>query len=373
MYKRQLYIPWSVALLFFIPVAYTLRQTNSYVSETHKETSSSGDILALYAKLIKHIEEHSFSSSKLVELQSVFSSSDTSASEALKRLSYIITQLNVRYNPYVFLFNFIGLWDLHWVLRLERWKENHQDRVLLWFDALAQYEAISSLATLSYNHADWTFPVITADDMIRADQIGHPLIDREKLVSNDLFVSTRGHIKLITGSNMAGKSTFLRTIGVNIVLAMCGSVVCAKKLSLPSLQVYTSMRTTDALHESTSSFYAELKRLKVIIEAVESQDDVFFILDEILKGTNSHDRHTGSRALIQQMIDSKGAGLIATHDLELGDMQEKSDGSIENLRMEVKVEHGELVFDYKIEKGVSESFNATQLMREMGINIKLSQ
>jgi len=366
-----LYIPWSAALLFFIPVAITLKLTSSYVSETHQETSKSGEVLGLYAKLIRHIEGQIYSSEKLKELQSAFSISDIMASSALKRLSYIITQLNVRYNPYVFLFNFIGLWDLHWVLRLEKWKQQHKTQVLQWFDALAEFEAISSLATLKFNHPEWSFPEITSGDELIAQEIGHPLIDRNQLVPNDLSMPTKGHIKLITGSNMAGKSTFLRSIGINVILAMCGSVVCAKKLQLPSLQVYTSMRTTDALHESTSSFYAELKRLKVIIEAVESQSDVFFILDEILKGTNSHDRHTGSRALIQQMIDSKGAGLIATHDLELGDMEDKSNGTVENLRMEVKVESGKLVFDYKIEKGVSESFNATQLMREMGIKIRV--
>lgn len=364
-----LYIPWTVALLFFLPAAITLKLTNEYVTETHQETSKSGDVLGLYAKLIKHIEGDTFSSSKLHELQSTFSTSNIKASAALKRLSYIITQLNVRYNPYVFLFNFIGLWDLHWVWTLEKWKAQHKDQVILWFDALAEVEAVSSLATLKYNHPSWIFPLITSVNVLSADEIGHPLIHRDKLVTNDLTMPIQGHIKLITGSNMAGKSTFLRSIGINIILAMCGSVVCARKFSLPSLQVFTSMRTTDALHESTSSFYAELKRLKVIIEGVESQPDIFFILDEILKGTNSRDRHTGSRALIQQMIDSKGAGLIATHDLELGDMESKSNGTVENLRMEVKVEHGELVFDYKIEKGVSESFNATQLMREMGIRI----
>jgi DNA mismatch repair ATPase MutS len=169
---------------------------------------------------------------------------------------------------------------------------------------------------------------------------------------------------------MAGKSTFLRTAGLNIILAMSGSVVCAKEFSLPPLQVYTSMRTVDALHESTSSFYAELKRLKIIIEAVDAEQNIFFILDEILKGTNSTDRHTGSKALIQQFINSKGSGLIATHDLELGSMEANSAGAIENLCMEVEVQDGKLKFDYTIKKGVSQSFNATLLMKQMGIRIK---
>ena len=168
---------------------------------------------------------------------------------------------------------------------------------------------------------------------------------------------------------MAGKSTFLRTVGLNIVMAMSGGPVCAKHLAVPILQVYTSMRTQDALHESTSSYYAELIRLKTIIEAVEEKDNAFFLLDEILKGTNSNDRHTGSKALIHQLIKSEGSGIIATHDLELGALEAKSEGSVENLCMEVEVNGDELIFDYTIKKGVSQSFNATHLMRNMGIRI----
>ena len=366
------YLPWTLALLFFLPAGLTLRSTIKRVDEIHSETAKAGDILAHYARLVQHIESGSFSSPLLERLQASFVRDQTTASVVLKKLSYIISQLNVRYNVFVFILNFIGLWDLNWVLRLEKWKTRYREQVPGWFDALAEFEALSSLATLKYNHPSWGFPQIDEQrNTLEAVALGHPLIKRDVLVSNDLSMPTQGHIKLITGSNMAGKSTFLRSVGINIVMAMCGSVVCAKELSLPPLHVYTSMRTTDALHESTSSFYAELKRLKMIIEAVDARHDVFFILDEILKGTNSHDRHTGSRALIDQMIQNKGAGLIATHDLELGDMEAQSDGAIENLRMEVQVESGKLIFDYKIEKGVSESFNATQLMKDMGIKINV--
>ena len=150
---------------------------------------------------------------------------------------------------------------------------------------------------------------------------------------------------------------------------MAGAPVCAEKFSLPILELYSSMRTQDALHESTSSFYAELKRLKVIIEAVEKKGNVLFLMDEILKGTNSNDRHTGSKALITQLIKSKGSGIIATHDLELGAMEKEANGAIENLCIEVAVDNGKLIFDYKIKPGVSQSFNATLLMREMGIKV----
>lgn len=169
---------------------------------------------------------------------------------------------------------------------------------------------------------------------------------------------------------MAGKSTFLRTIGLNIVLAMIGAPVCAKRLELPLLEVYTSMRTQDTLQESTSSFYAELKRLKVIIEAVESRDNVFYLLDEILKGTNSNDRHKGAKALILQLVKTQGMGIVATHDLVLGELEAKYSESIENLCMEVEVLEQDLVFDYTLKKGVSQSFNATFLMKNMGIRME---
>ena len=364
------YLPWTIAILFFLPAGIILKQTLENVNATHAKTAKAGDILAHYGKLIAHIESNEFHSEKLKRLQSVFFIDEKNASKSVQQLSYIITQLNVRYNAFAILLNILTLWDLHWVNKLEKWKAEQQEQLPQWFDALKEFEAVLSFSTLYYNNQDWIFPTIAEDKHLHAVQIGHPLIDRNVRVCNDIEIPTEGHLKLITGSNMAGKSTFLRTVGLNIILAMSGSAVCAKEFSLPILQVYSSMRTVDALHENTSSFYAELKRLKIIIEAVEARDNIFFILDEILKGTNSNDRHTGSKALIQQFIDSQGSGLIATHDLELGGMEGTAEGAIENLCMEVEVDGSELIFDYTIKKGVSQSFNATQLMKQMGIKIK---
>jgi len=363
------YLPWFLALLFLLPNIWALRQTVTKVNETHSQTTHAERLLASYAQLIQHIELADFESQKLQELQTAFTAKTTPASVAIRRLSYIISQLNVRYNVFAILLNLIGLWDLQWVYRLEKWKAEQEEALLEWFEALAEFEALSSFGNLYFNNPDWVFPKIHTENTLVAEALGHPLIRRSERVTNDLTSPTQGHIKLITGSNMAGKSTFLRTVGLNIVLAMTGAPVCAQRLELPLLQVYTSMRTQDALHESTSSFYAELKRLKFIIEAVERGDNVFFLLDEILKGTNSNDRHTGSKALIKQLIASKGGGLIATHDLELGQLETQYDGAIENLRIEVEIKNGELFFDYKLKKGVSESFNATLLMQQMGIRI----
>ncbi|MGK0363497.1 MAG: DNA mismatch repair ATPase MutS [Saprospiraceae bacterium] len=362
-------IPWYVMILFFLPAAYALKQTVDRINVTHKQTNKAEKILAGYAAMIQHIEKQEFSAPKLRELRDVFFLENKSASEQISELSYIISQLNLRNNFFAIFFNFSVLWDLKQVKRLERWRETQNILLPKWFEALAEFEALNSLATAYYNNPDWTFPEVNKAAIVRAEELGHPLIPKAKRINNDISIPTKGHLKLVTGSNMAGKSTFMRTVGLNIVLAQIGAPVCAKKLSLPPLKVYTSMRTEDALHESTSSFYAELKRLKFIITAVESGENIFFLLDEILKGTNSRDRHTGSKALIRQLIEAKGSGIIATHDLDLGVLEKEYGGAVENLRIEVQIHDGKLFFDYKVKPGVSESFNATILMQQMGIRI----
>ncbi len=363
-------LPWQLLVLFFLPSAYFLKTSLEEINRIAHQTGSAEKVLAYYGELMNLIETKDVQSPKLQTLKNSFFEGEQTASQKIKRLSYLIGQLNVRNNFFAIFFNLIGLWDIHWTIQLENWKTTHRKQVPQWFDALAEIEALLSLATVFYNRKDWIMPTITAENEVDAIEMGHPLIAPSKRICNDIHIPTKGHIKLVTGSNMAGKSTMLRTVGLTIIMAMAGAPVCANTFQTPLLQVYTSMRTQDALHESTSSFYAELKRLKFIIEAVEQQTNIFFLLDEILKGTNSNDRHTGSKALIQQLIKSKGSGIIATHDLELGALEASYGGAIENLCMEVAVDKDQLHFDYKIKKGVSKSFNATLLMKNMGIRIE---
>ncbi len=369
------YLSWQWLLLLYLLPGLILRQTHERVSLIHEETAAATELLANYAQLIGHLEPSTFQSTWLKRQLIHFKHDRIKASKEINRLSFIIRQLNVRYNFFAIFLNLFGLWDLQYIRLLEKWKIKNRGEVEGWFRALGQIDGLNGFANLYYNYSDWTFPDIHTQELLAGESLGHPLIHPSERVCNDLSMPTFGHIKLVTGSNMAGKSTFLRTVGINVVLAMAGAPVCAKSLALPLIYIYTSMRTQDALHESTSSFFAELKRLKLIIEAVETEKDrqdgfrVFFLLDEILKGTNSRDRHTGAKALIRQLIKEKGAGIIATHDLELGVLEATSGGAIENLCMEVEVEKGELIFDYKLEKGVSKSFNATHLMRRMGIKI----
>ena len=285
-----------------------------------------------------------------------------------------MSQLDVRYNAFAFLLEISVVWDLQQAYRLDLWKQAHHNQLLTWFAALGELEALVSLGNLHLNEPTWAFPTVQPERHLVATALGHPLLAATKRVTNQIDLPTDGHMHLVTGSNMAGKSTWLRTVGTNIVLALAGAPVCATRLQLPQLQVYTSMRTQDALHESTSSFYAELKRLKFIIEAVEDPAKtggrpVFFLLDEILKGTNSRDRHAGSKALIRQLIASRGAGIIATHDLELGELAAEANGQIENWAIEVAIQDGQLFFDYQLKPGVSQSFNATLLMQQMGIRV----
>lgn len=363
-------IPYQVAGVFAVVQLLILRRFFKRINEAHQYTAQVDKILEKYARIIEHVEKEEFETDKLKKLRSYFANEKGTASEALRQLSYRIGQLNVRYNIFAFVLSVTVMWDFQWVLKLEQWRTKHKALLPKWFEALEEFEAMNSLATALYNHPDWIFPTIKPNmETFEGEALGHPLLDRTKRISNNLTLPYKGHLKLITGSNMAGKSTFLRTVGLNIVLAMTGAPVCAKRFQLPLLEVYTSMRTQDALHESTSSFYAELKRLKVIIEAVESKSNVFFLLDEILKGTNSNDRHKGAKALILQLIKTQGMGIIATHDLDLGVLEKDNPRLIENLCMEVEVLEQSLVFDYTVKKGVSKSFNATYLMKNMGIKI----
>ncbi|MBK6948365.1 MAG: DNA mismatch repair protein MutS [Haliscomenobacter sp.] len=365
--------PWWVSAACLLPSALLTGYYTKRVQRIHEATARTGAMLQAYAALLRHIETQPFESSLLQTLQTAIHTPRISASRALKQLGYLIDQLDVRYNPFAILLNLFGLWDLQWVYRLENWKTEWNPVLAGWFHTLAQFEALSSLGNLHFNNPGWTFPRVEEGLSFQSKGLGHPLIPEGRRVGNDLGMPVRAHLKLITGSNMAGKSTFLRSAGVNIVLAQSGAPVCAQAMELPPLQVYTSMRTQDALAENASSFYAELRRLKTLIETAKSSQTgpipVFFLLDEILKGTNSRDRHQGAAALIRQLIRLQSAGLIATHDLELASMEAESQGHIENWYIDVQLLDGQLVFDYQLKKGVSQSFNATRLMAEMGIEV----
>lgn len=327
------------------------------------------------SKLIARIEQTHFTSEKMLALQSQVSqqSDSNTTSKEIKKLSTLIANLEFRQNPYFFIFvNIPLLWDVHFLLGLEKWKQKHQIQSEKWFDTVAEFEALNSLACFHFLHPQYVFPLISQDKFVYQSQnLGHPLIHHTKRVSNDFSIENRGTIHVITGSNMSGKSTFLRTVGINAVLALAGAPVCADQMQISVLQIFTSMRTHDSLSESVSSFYAELKRIGLLLDSIKQEPPILFLLDEILKGTNSEDRNKGAKGLIKQLHKSGLSGLVSTHDLALGILAEEMPESIRNYSFNSElVGNNQLHFPYKISQGVCKSFNASVLMRIIGIEVE---
>jgi len=355
-------------LLFFSIIASAIsRKVNPFYRALSKITAETNTLF----NIIACIENSSFQDPLLNSLKKHFHSKTKKASEQVAQLNRILNRFDYRLNPIVFIpLNILLLWDLQQILQLEKWKDKNNQELSHWFDAMARFEALSSLGTLAFNHPDWCFPVLnTEQPEFTAVQLGHPLIKPEKSVCNDFSTIGAGKINIVTGSNMAGKSTFLRSVGVNMILATMGAPVCASKMTVSPLKVMTSMRIKDNLEENTSTFYAELKKLKTIIDAVNSRQPVFILLDEILRGTNSLDRHTGSMALIRQLLHHYATGIVATHDLELAGMIKEFPEGIHNYYFDAALDGEELYFDYTLKHGVCQNLNASILMKKIGIEL----
>jgi hypothetical protein len=323
--------------------------------------------------LLQCIEEMpTGSSEKLHELSAQLRHNGDHASKNIAALNAILKRFDYRLNPLVFVpLNLLLFWDLQQMLAFGQWKKRHAPNTTAWLQVLGEVEALASLATLSFNHAGWCFPEVrVSQGHFEATQLGHPLLAASKRVVSDFSCKGQPAVTIITGSNMAGKSTFLRSVGLLLVLGQAGAPVCAATASIGSMQLLTSMRIADNLEESTSTFYAELKKLQTIIEAVKKGEPVFLLLDEILRGTNSLDRHTGSAALIKQLIRQKATGIVATHDVALADLQAGYPDAIKNYHFDVRVSGEELYFDYLLKPGICQSLNASILMKKIGIELE---
>lgn len=365
-------IPWALfisIMLIFLSISF--RITKELMS-AWKHLGRITAELESFSDILQHTESQTFTSALLQEQhQRIAVSQGMKASDAVRALRGIMDRLDYKLNPVVYIpLSAFLCWDLHQALALEKWKQQHRHATEDWFAALAELEALASTGILTFNHPAWCFPQFSQDDAtLEVLNMGHPLIPESKRVCSSFHTSGKGTINLITGSNMAGKSTFLRSTGINIVLALAGAPVCAEQMTLSPFRVMSSMRISDNLEESTSTFYAELKKLKAIIEAVDRKEPVFLLLDEILRGTNSTDRHTGSGALIRQLIAEKAAGMVATHDLELAALSTAYPDNIRNYHFDIQIDGEELYFDYKLKEGVCKSMNASLLMKKIGIRM----
>lgn len=289
------------------------------------------------------------------------------AKHEIQRLVARAKALDLRLNLIANLvLNSLVLYDLQCVYRLEQWRDQNRDRMNDWFKTIAEADALNGLATFAFNNPDFVVPEITAEQVLSAEQLGHPLLHAGERVCSDVSMEKESSLWIITGANMAGKSTFLRSVGVNVVLALTGSVVCAKRLVCPIVEIHSGMRNTDSIADHQSYFYAELYRLRGIVQRLNENQRLLILLDEILKGTNSTDKLAGSEQLVAQLVNYPCFTMVATHDVALGEM-EKQHPAIRNYHFESRIENDELSFDYVLRPGVSTSKNATFLMRKMGI------
>ncbi len=364
-------VTYHLPILFLLVNGWLLRYTFREVHQAAEGAWQTSRTLRAYGSLIQSLEGHPFGSASMLRIKDRLTGEAVPASGKIRQLASLLTNLQARRNAVFYLMvNVTLLWDLYWMIRLEKWKSGMESTVRKWFDALAEAEVLNSMAGFSFANPEYVLPEITgADFQYEARELGHPLIPAQKRVSNSFFVEGTGKTVVVTGSNMSGKSTFLRTLGINAVLALAGAPVCAAACRISVFQVFTAMRTQDSLEESVSSFYAELKRLRQLIDLLPEGQPVFYLLDEILKGTNSNDRHEGAKALIRQLHNHNATGLVSTHDLALGQMGEISPEYVTNYSFNSDFADGKLHFDYKLREGICQSFNASQLMRQMGIEV----
>jgi DNA mismatch repair ATPase MutS len=298
------------------------------------------------------------------------------ASVEIRRLSTIVSYLDARHNE-AFRF-FIGplvLWDAHCVLALENWRKRAGRHVRRWLEVIGEVEGLSSLAAFAHDHPEHTWPTLSETPAFRAKGLGHPLIEPGALVRNDVALRGPGTALLVTGSNMSGKSTLLRSMGINAVLAMAGAPVVASELVTSAFELRTSMWARDSLAKGVSHFYAELQKLKRVVDGIESARPLFFLLDEILQGTNSRERVIGARSVLRHLLERGALGAVSTHDIGLLDLPPELDAKLDKVHFEEQVTEADgastMSFDYRLRPGIVRSTNALRLMKRVGIDVDL--
>lgn len=344
----------------WIFLGFHLKRVNAF----HQYVSRKKNMLQNYGGILGVIRNEKYDSVLMKSLGSRAGEADVK----VRKLASLVSAFDARLNSMTNLFvNSLLLYDLQCVYRLEKWRDENKEHLASWLDVVCEAEALCSLGTFAFNHPAFSFPDINTTRTLSAVGLGHPLLNEQERVINDFHLDKDHSIMIITGANMAGKSTFLRSVGVNVVLALSGAPVCGKAFSCPLIRLRSGMRTADSLKENQSYFYAELDRLKSIMDELREGTPLLILLDEILKGTNSTDKQSGSVALVNQLVEYPCLVLIATHDLALGDLEKVYPVKVGNYSFEANIENDQLFFDYKLKRGIAQKMNATFLMRKMGI------
>jgi len=359
-------IPFSILVIWFFIGLFISASQMKKTSQIYNQSSKAKETFKQYHQLLSAIEKQSFSSELLKENQQKVQSEKEKASVIFQKFSRILDSFDQRNNIIIAVIgNALFLWDIQNALKVEKWISSYKHTVENWFEVIAFFDAQNTLANFSYNHPTFVMPTISEKSpIIKATQLGHPLLNSNKRIDND-FVIDKEQFFIVTGANMAGKSTFLRTVSLTMVMANIGLPVCAEAIEYNPIKLITSMRTSDSLADDESYFYSELKRLKFIVDKIEIED-YFIILDEILKGTNSKDKAIGSKKFVEKLSNSKSTGIIATHDVSLCELEEEFK-DIQNYFFDAQIHDNELHFDYTLKKGICKNMNASFLLKKMEI------
>lgn len=360
--------------MLLVPVVFNmilLSRTGKFIKTIKMQLEGRERTINEYRKFLSVFEKKQWHSVSLKKLQKNLSVDGVSSSDIIAKLYQHSRESEYTLNMLAAAFlNYLFAWDLLVTIRIAGWFNKYAGKTQEWFGVIGQVESLLSLANIDNNH-DWVYPEIAQEGfLLHATEMGHPLIPVNERVTNSFTMQKPATIAIITGSNMAGKSTFLRTTGINIILAHAGAPVCASRFHLSIFRIMTYLTITDSLSENTSTFYREIKRMKKILDSSKQDSNVLLLLDELLRGTNSADKARGSIAITSELVENKIPAVIATHNLELADMQKQYEEQIRNYYFDITIENNEeMRFDYKLKQGICNTFNASILLKEIGINI----
>lgn len=361
-------MPVTPLVIAIVATAFVARRLHARVEPIVAAVERAEPALALLGGVLTRVEQEVFSSQRLKALRERLHGSELPASREIARLRRLVALLEARRNQFFAPFAALLLWTPHVAFAIERWRVRSGSHIGDWIDAVAEIEALSSLASFAYEHPPYAMPEIVEGPVFDARGLGHPLIPAARQVTNDIRLDDTLRLLVVSGSNMSGKSTMMRSVGIAAVLGMAGGVVCARSLRLSPTAVGASIRIHDSLQENASRFFAEILRIRQVLE-MSRQGPLLFLLDEILAGTNSHDRRIGAEAIVKGLVERRAIGLVSTHDLALAQIAEALAPRAANVHFEDHIEDGRVVFDYRMRPGVVTKSNALELMRSVGIEV----
>jgi hypothetical protein len=363
---------WPIlAVLFLEAIIYTWLHKRASAAIAGVNSNAEG--LQLFSKILERIEQEPFASQQLHKLVAELKQASEPASQAIRRLARIVAWIDGHDSFLARLLDLPVLYTIQTGLAAEAWRRKHGRRMRVWIDVVAEIEALLSLATYSFEHPGDPFPEFAAaadsPPHFAGEGLGHPLIPTGRCVRNTLRLDAQTRVLLVSGSNMSGKSTLLRTVGINAVLAMAGAPVRGTSLRLSPLSVGTRLHSADSLQEGRSTFYTEVLRIRQVLDLATGERPIIFLFDELLDGTNSHDRRIGAESLLRAFLERGAIGIVTTHDLALTEMAESLGPVVRNVHLQDYVENGQMRFDYKLRDGVVTKSNALELMRLAGLDV----